>query len=288
MKMEPPPSDSPLGAITCKAGNGICSSLIAEKPFLDYIRYEATVVDRYICGHIAHVDCALRAYMAGTVGGSSSLDAEYFCRYCDSRTDLVSHALKLLNVCTSVASRADIEKILNVLAFVFYVAYKKGVENSSCIFLRFTSYQNNRSDSHISLRVESALKMYSIRKAVWIALDLNKYTRLCIGAALVNCSNNVSWHKEFCPSPYGIGLNLTSMICLTTFVCVIGSLPLAILLRFLWSVTIGVICPDIAVIVLVIPIAGLEAFGPCEKSSKPSRKQVREKRRTKLPLPLAD
>ncbi|KAJ8558030.1 hypothetical protein K7X08_004796 [Anisodus acutangulus] len=78
---------------------------------------------------------ALRAYMAGTVGGSSSLDAEYFCRYCDSRTDLVSRALKLLNVCTSVASRADIEKILNVLAFVFYVAYKKGVENSCCIVL---------------------------------------------------------------------------------------------------------------------------------------------------------
>ncbi|KAK4370519.1 hypothetical protein RND71_009994 [Anisodus tanguticus] len=147
-KMEPPPSDSPLGAITCKAGNRICSSLTAEKPFPEtifcdiccsgpgfcrdcccilccetissdydrysYIRCEATVVDGYICGHIAHVDCALRAYMAGTVGGSISLDAEYFCRYCDSRTDLVSHALKLLNICKSVASRADIEKILNV------------------------------------------------------------------------------------------------------------------------------------------------------------------------------
>lgn len=147
-KMEPSPSDSPLGIITCKAGNRICSSLTAENPlpetmFCDicctepgfcrdcccilccktissdyngysYIRCEATVVDGYICGHIAHVDCALRAYMAGTVGGSIDLDAEYFCRYCDSRTDLVSHALKLLNICTSVASSADIEKILNV------------------------------------------------------------------------------------------------------------------------------------------------------------------------------
>ncbi|XP_016490015.2 uncharacterized protein LOC107809837 isoform X1 [Nicotiana tabacum] len=147
-KMEPSPSDSPLGTITCKAGNRICSSLTAENPlpetmFCDicctepgfcrdcccilccktissdyngysYIRCEATAVDGYICGHIAHVDCALRAYMAGTVGGSIDLDAEYFCRYCDSRTDLVSHALKLLNICTSVASSADIEKILNV------------------------------------------------------------------------------------------------------------------------------------------------------------------------------
>jgi len=52
--------------------------------------------------------------MAGTVGGSINLDAVYLCRYCDSRTDLVPHALKLLNICTSVASYADIEKILNV------------------------------------------------------------------------------------------------------------------------------------------------------------------------------
>ncbi|KAH0633565.1 hypothetical protein KY284_036351 [Solanum tuberosum] len=60
------------------------------------------------------MDCALRAYMAGTVGGSINLDAQYLCGYCDSRMDLVPHALKLLNTCTSVASRADIEKILNV------------------------------------------------------------------------------------------------------------------------------------------------------------------------------
>ncbi|XP_055832860.1 uncharacterized protein LOC129901637 [Solanum dulcamara] len=147
-KMEPLPSDSPLGAITCKAGNRVCSSLAAENPFPEtmfcdvccsepgfcrdcccilcckpissdyegysYIRCEAPVGDGYICGHVSHLDCALRAYMAGTVGGCISLDAEYFCRYCDSRTDLVSHASKLLNICTYVASRADIEKILNV------------------------------------------------------------------------------------------------------------------------------------------------------------------------------
>ncbi|KAH0641108.1 hypothetical protein KY285_037694 [Solanum tuberosum] len=139
-------SDSPIRAITCKAGNRICSSLTLENPFpamlcdiccsdpgfcrdcccilccktitsdydvYSYIRCEATV-DGYICGHISHLDCALRAYMAGTVGGSINLDAQYLCRYCDSKMDLVPHALKLLNICTSVASRADIEKILNV------------------------------------------------------------------------------------------------------------------------------------------------------------------------------
>uniref|UniRef100_M1CYL1 CDPK adapter protein 1 n=1 Tax=Solanum tuberosum TaxID=4113 RepID=M1CYL1_SOLTU len=139
-------SDSPIRAITCKAGNKICSSLTAENPFpamlcdiccsepgfcrdcccilccktissdfdgYNYIQCEATI-DGYICGHVSHVDCALRAYMAGTVGGSINLDTQYLCRYCDLRMDLVPHALKLLNTCTSVASRADIETILNV------------------------------------------------------------------------------------------------------------------------------------------------------------------------------
>ncbi|XP_010322259.1 uncharacterized protein [Solanum lycopersicum] len=146
-KMQPLLADSPIRVITCKAGNKICSSLTAESPFLetmlcniccsepgfcqdcccilcfkpislDYdgyssIRCEATT-NGYICGHVSHVECALRAYMAGTVGGSINLDAEYLCRCCDSRTDLVAHALKLLNICTSIASYADIEKILNV------------------------------------------------------------------------------------------------------------------------------------------------------------------------------
>uniref|UniRef100_M1CYL2 CDPK adapter protein 1 n=1 Tax=Solanum tuberosum TaxID=4113 RepID=M1CYL2_SOLTU len=72
-----------------------------------------TSLDGYICGHVYHIYCALRAYMAGTVGESINLDAQYLCRYCDSRMDLVPHALKLLNTCTYVASRADIGKISN-------------------------------------------------------------------------------------------------------------------------------------------------------------------------------
>ncbi|XP_027773751.1 uncharacterized protein LOC107022368 [Solanum pennellii] len=147
-KMQPLLSDSPFGVITCKAGNRICSSLTAENPltstrFCDlccsepgfcgdcccilcrklivldydgysYIRCEGTVVDGHICGHVSHLECALRAYMAGTVKGSINLNAEYLCRYCDSRTDLVPHALKLLSICTSVASYDDIKKILNL------------------------------------------------------------------------------------------------------------------------------------------------------------------------------
>ncbi|KAK4355590.1 hypothetical protein RND71_024561 [Anisodus tanguticus] len=142
-------TDSQLATIGCKAGNSMCASLVAagdpspetmicdiccsEPDFCrdcccllcsktissayggySYIRCEATVIGGYICGHIAHIDCALRSYIAGTVGGSIGLDAEYFCRRCDSRTDLVSHVIKLLNIFGSIDSRDDIEKILNV------------------------------------------------------------------------------------------------------------------------------------------------------------------------------
>ncbi|TMW89926.1 hypothetical protein EJD97_016447, partial [Solanum chilense] len=138
--------DSDIIERTCKAGNRSCSSLSTENPFpamlydmycsepgfcrgcccilcfktissdydgYSYIQCEA-IVDGYICGHVSHLDCALRSYMAGKVGGSINLDAQYLCRYCDSRTDLVPHALKLIKTCTSVASRAAIEKNLNV------------------------------------------------------------------------------------------------------------------------------------------------------------------------------
>ena len=145
-KMQPLLADSPIRVITCKAGNKICSSLTAESPFLetmlcniccsesgfcrdcccilcsklisldydDYIYCEATVVSGHICGHVSHLKCALQDYMAGRVRGSINMYAEYLCRYCDSRMDLVPHASKLLNICTSIASYADIEKILNV------------------------------------------------------------------------------------------------------------------------------------------------------------------------------
>ncbi|XP_030974275.1 protein OBERON 2-like [Quercus lobata] len=143
-------SDSPTDTGGCKAGNKMCSSILeqSEKPPLaampcdiccseprfchdcccilcsklinsehggySHIKCEAVVNEGYICGHIAHIDCALRCYMAGTVGGSIGLDAEYYCRRCDARTDLVSHAARFLQTCESIDSRDDIEKILSV------------------------------------------------------------------------------------------------------------------------------------------------------------------------------
>ncbi|KAK4388591.1 hypothetical protein Sango_2465700 [Sesamum angolense] len=94
-----PGSDIHISGVRCKAA---CDDY-------GYIRCEANI-EGYACGHSCHIDCALRAYMAGTVGGSIGLDAEYYCRRCDSRTNLVSHVTKLLESRESIVSRDDIER----------------------------------------------------------------------------------------------------------------------------------------------------------------------------------
>lgn len=144
---EPSNSDSQIGVPACKAGNRTCSSLEAgnspsrflpcdiccnEPGFCrdcccilccktinsthggySYIRCEA-LVGAYTCGHVAHINCGLRACLAGTVGGSIGLDAEYYCRRCDSRSDLVPHVQKLVKTCQIIGSRNEIEEILEV------------------------------------------------------------------------------------------------------------------------------------------------------------------------------
>ncbi|KAL7002010.1 hypothetical protein U1Q18_003159 [Sarracenia purpurea var. burkii] len=52
--------------------------------------------------------------MVGTVGGSIGLDAEYYCRRCDMRTELISHVTKLLQTCKSIDSWDEIVNILNI------------------------------------------------------------------------------------------------------------------------------------------------------------------------------
>ncbi|KAK9086877.1 hypothetical protein Syun_029271 [Stephania yunnanensis] len=79
-----------------------------------FVRCEAKLGESHICGHAAHVDCALRSYMAGTVGGNIGLDAEYYCRRCDQKTDLVSHVTKAMKICESLDSQGDIKKILEM------------------------------------------------------------------------------------------------------------------------------------------------------------------------------
>ncbi|XP_022956071.1 protein OBERON 4-like isoform X1 [Cucurbita moschata] len=143
-------SDSQIDRVVCKAGNKNCNSLsVAENPSLlksmscdiccseprfcrdcccilcskiidttmescSFIKCKAMVVDGYICGHHAHIKCGLKSYMAGTVGGIIGLDAEYYCRRCDARTDLVSHVERFLQLCQSTDCRDDIGEILSL------------------------------------------------------------------------------------------------------------------------------------------------------------------------------
>ncbi|KAL3727216.1 hypothetical protein ACJRO7_032031 [Eucalyptus globulus] len=143
-------SDSPSGTLRCKARNKLCSSLI-EQPEeaartsipcdfcciepgfcrdcccilcftvitsanggYNYIKCEALSDEGHICGHLAHLDCALQAYMAGTVGGSIGLDAQYYCRRCDAKTELVSHVTRLFEACKSIDSQEEQEKALKL------------------------------------------------------------------------------------------------------------------------------------------------------------------------------
>ncbi|XXG67966.1 hypothetical protein AAC387_Pa06g1182 [Persea americana] len=147
--IEQPASESTPGVMNCKAGNEICSLQTEAGSYFPalmdcdiccsetgfcrecccilcgktidwefggygFIRCEAKVDEDYICGHVAHVNCALRAYTAGTVGGIIGLDVEYYCRRCDNKTDLISHVKKLLHTCESLDSQDDILKILNL------------------------------------------------------------------------------------------------------------------------------------------------------------------------------
>ncbi|KAI3910771.1 hypothetical protein MKW98_030579 [Papaver atlanticum] len=93
----------------------LCSNIIDwTHGGYSFIRCEAKQGEDYICGHAAHLDCALRSYMAGKVGGSIGLDVEYYCRRCDKITDLIPHVTRLLQTCQSLNSPDEIEKILKL------------------------------------------------------------------------------------------------------------------------------------------------------------------------------
>ncbi|XP_027362543.1 uncharacterized protein LOC113870142 [Abrus precatorius] len=146
---EEPDSDCETDVVRCKAKNKNCDSLVLEKvekysPAMpcdiccteagfcrdcscilccrtvssanggySYIKCQVKVGGG-ICGHVAHMECALRALMAGKVGGFVGLDAEYYCRRCDGRTDMISHVNNLLQTCIATDCDDEIrKKILN-------------------------------------------------------------------------------------------------------------------------------------------------------------------------------
>ncbi|XVE65992.1 hypothetical protein DITRI_Ditri08aG0045500 [Diplodiscus trichospermus] len=198
-------SDPKYDGLTCKAGNKNCNSLVAESesPSLvlspcdlccsephfcrdcccvlcsktidlnyggySYIKCEA-MVDGCICGHVAHLNCALRSYMAGTVGGSIGLDAEYYCRRCDAKTSLVPHVTRLLQTCESIDSRDDIENILNI---------------GFCI-LRGTEETNARG---LLNRIESAITKLKCETSLEDIWEMNESDALAISTGIFHNGN---------------------------------------------------------------------------------------------------
>ncbi|KAK6929948.1 Oberon, PHD finger domain [Dillenia turbinata] len=158
-------SDSLFGGAHCKAGNKTCCSVTTEERSppatampcdvccsepgfcrdcccilccktvdsshggYSFIKCKAAATEGYICGHVAHLDCALRSFMAGTVGGTIGLDAEYYCRRCDARTDLTPHVAELLKTCEAINTRENVEKILNVGLCILRNSQKPGAKS---------------------------------------------------------------------------------------------------------------------------------------------------------------
>ncbi|XP_071737037.1 uncharacterized protein [Rutidosis leptorrhynchoides] len=110
-----------------------------------FIRCEATVKDGLICGHICHVKCGLRSYMAGTVGGTIGLDVEYYCRRCDSRTDLIPYVTNLFRSCEQIGYGEKIMKVLNLCVIILRGSNRP---NAKALLHRVQSAVKKLKDGH--------------------------------------------------------------------------------------------------------------------------------------------
>ncbi|KAK1418318.1 hypothetical protein QVD17_27461 [Tagetes erecta] len=113
-----------------------CCCILCSKPVdsangndQTFIKCEAMVNDGLICGHICHIECGIRSYMAGTVGGTIGLDAEYYCRRCDATTDLIPHVKNLLRSCESNNYGDEMKKILNLCVIILRGSTKTSAKN---------------------------------------------------------------------------------------------------------------------------------------------------------------
>lgn len=61
----------------------------------NFVQCEGNLGEDFICGHVAHLECAVICQTAGVVR-SIGLDVEYYCRRCDKKTDLLKHVLGLI------------------------------------------------------------------------------------------------------------------------------------------------------------------------------------------------
>ncbi|KAG0485532.1 hypothetical protein HPP92_009611 [Vanilla planifolia] len=94
----------PAPEVAINAGG--CKAVDSVHQSYNFIRCQAVQEGSFTCGHVAHLDCALRAYMAGTVGGSIDLDAD-----------------------ESLGSRDDVEKMLTLGFCILHGSEKMRANN---------------------------------------------------------------------------------------------------------------------------------------------------------------
>ncbi|KAH7306542.1 hypothetical protein KP509_22G017800 [Ceratopteris richardii] len=76
------------------------------------VRCFARLPGAEFCGHGAHLTCALECKMAGVIE-KLGLHMEYICRWCDQRTDLREHVVRLLESLRYVDCKLSAEANLN-------------------------------------------------------------------------------------------------------------------------------------------------------------------------------
>jgi len=109
-----------------------CKTVSSAYGGYNYIKCQVNVGGG-ICGHVAHMECALRCLLAGKVGGSIGLDAQYHCRRCDGRTDMISHVNNLIQTCRAADLDAEIrKKILNLGACLLRGSQKPVAKELLC------------------------------------------------------------------------------------------------------------------------------------------------------------
>lgn len=97
----------------CRECSCILCGKATDQSVADYcsIRCEGKLNEEFVCGHVAHLECALLCHMAG-VEQSIGLDVEYYCRRCDKKTNLMMLVSSILHASESLEVRADVEKNL--------------------------------------------------------------------------------------------------------------------------------------------------------------------------------
>lgn len=113
----------PISCDICCSEPGFCRDcccILCSKPIefsnegLNFIKCEAPMLNMFICGHVAHIHCALRAHLAGKVSGTIDLDVQYFCRRCDNKTDLLPHVDKIIKFCVSIDDNGGVMAMLSL------------------------------------------------------------------------------------------------------------------------------------------------------------------------------